>query len=298
MTRQTTGVPGLDEHLGGGLLPGALTVVVGAAGVGKTQFGVQYAAAGLGDGAERETQRGLFFDMSSRGDSQYHADYAQRIADWRLREVNADAIGKNAGEFFSRLDELGDYLHVFDYSGRRVTRQSLDEEAWRQWQGEINVKLAGAIGFLYGNFVRGARRLVIDGVEPVADPRDSIQFTLFEYVYHQVVRKEHDWVARDFFRERYRASAEQIAAHAYDRRQIGCLLLCTSRETMLADLVERGLDEGDSLANANTVIYMGRIRDGEKIARGLVVAKHRGSACSDEVVRYRIGEKGLKVANP
>ena len=106
---------------------------------------------------------------------------------------------------------------------------------------------------------------------------------------------EHDWVARDYFRERFRSAEPLVNSHAYDHSQIGCLLLCTSRETMLADLVERGLDEGDSLANANTVIYMGRIREGEKFARGLVIAKHRGSACTDEVIRYRIGEKGLAV---
>ena len=34
--RQSTGIPALDELLGGGLLPGTLTVVVGATGMGKT----------------------------------------------------------------------------------------------------------------------------------------------------------------------------------------------------------------------------------------------------------------------
>lgn len=291
-TRQSSGVPGLDEHLGGGLIPGALTVVVGAAGAGKTQLGVQFAAAG----EKPEARRGLFFDMSARGDSQSHAEYARRIADWKLQAADAKVRELAAADgFFDRAGDLGDYLHVFDYSGRRVTRQSLDEEAWRTWQGELNTKLTGAIGFLYGGFVSGARRLVVDGVEPVIDPRDSIQFTLFEYVYHQVIRKEHDWVARDLFRERFRALSGQVDRHAYDHRGIGCMLLCTSRETMLSDLVERGLDEGDALANANTVIYMGRIRDGERLSRGLVIAKHRGSACSDEVLRYRIGEQGVSL---
>ena len=43
--RLSTGVPGLDELLGGGLLPGTLTVVVGATGIGKTQLGLQFARA-------------------------------------------------------------------------------------------------------------------------------------------------------------------------------------------------------------------------------------------------------------
>ncbi|MBQ6827818.1 MAG: recombinase RecA, partial [Thermoguttaceae bacterium] len=37
--RLSTGVPGLDEHLGGGLLPGTTTALVGSSGAGKTQFG-------------------------------------------------------------------------------------------------------------------------------------------------------------------------------------------------------------------------------------------------------------------
>ena len=35
-------------HLGGGLLPGTLTVVAGATGVGKTQLGLRWADAGSG----------------------------------------------------------------------------------------------------------------------------------------------------------------------------------------------------------------------------------------------------------
>ena len=44
--RLSTGVDGLDALLGGGLLPGTLAVIVGATGVGKTQLGLQFAAAG------------------------------------------------------------------------------------------------------------------------------------------------------------------------------------------------------------------------------------------------------------
>ena len=47
-SRLSTGIDGLDELLGGGLMPGTLTVVVGASGIGKTQLGLQFAAAGCG----------------------------------------------------------------------------------------------------------------------------------------------------------------------------------------------------------------------------------------------------------
>ena len=88
MARLTTGVPGLDELLGGGLLPGTLTVVVGATGIGKTQLGLQFANAG----AKQDGRRGILFDMTSRGDPQSHGDYAARMFDWRLDAVDPDAL--------------------------------------------------------------------------------------------------------------------------------------------------------------------------------------------------------------
>src|SRR5437868_10955425 len=80
LARLSTGVSGLDELLGGGLIPGTLTVIVGATGIGKTQLGLQFANAG----ADQDGGRGVIFDMSNRGDSQSHAEYARRMFDWRL----------------------------------------------------------------------------------------------------------------------------------------------------------------------------------------------------------------------
>ena len=45
--RQQFQIEGLDEMLGGGLLPGTLTVIAGATGAGKTQLGLRWANAGL-----------------------------------------------------------------------------------------------------------------------------------------------------------------------------------------------------------------------------------------------------------
>lgn len=286
LSRQSTGVPGLDNLLGGGLIPGTLTVVVGATGIGKTQLGLQFAQAG----AAQENRRGIIFDCSSQGDSQSHAEYARRMFDWQLTAMDAGQQ-VDVENFFSAA--TADYLHIFDYHGRRVTRRDLEWDDWRNWQAELNARLRAAIAFLYGNFVRGVRRVVIDGLEPTDRPSDSIQLNLFEYVYHQVLRKDPEWVARDLFREAYRRHADDAARHTYDPAQIGCLLLYTSHETMLDDLISRPLDEGDVLSNANTLIYMGKIRDGNRLTRGLYIAKHRGSACDERIVEYKIGDQGL-----
>ncbi len=281
--------------LGGGLLPGTLTVVVGATGIGKTQLGLQFAQAGQA----QEGRPGVVFDCAARGDSQNHHRYAQRMFGWSLHDAPADRQPL-LDDFFARLGESppGDYLHVFDYRGQRVTQRDLDFDSWREWQAELNAKLRAAIAFLYGNFVLGCRRVVVDGVEPANRPGESIQLNLFEYVYHQVLRKEPEWVARDLFREKYRDNATAAAAHVYSTGEIGCLLLLTSAETMLDDLISRSLDEGDALSNANTLIYMGKVRDGLTMSRALYVAKHRGSACSETIAPYAIGEHGIDLVRP
>jgi hypothetical protein len=288
--RLATGVPGLDGLLGGGLLPGTLTVVVGASGIGKTQLGLQFADAGLG----QEGRRGVLFDMNARIDSQSHAEYAQRMFGWRLAAVNAAAQPELDG-FYAPERDHGSYLHVFDKGGRRVTQREAGFDGWHDWHAELAAKLQVTIAFFYGNFTRGVRRAVIDGIEPAERPSESIQFELFEYVYHQILRKESEWVARDLLRQKYRELADTVTAHRYEPAQVGCVLLYTSHEAMLDALIERPFTDGDLLANANTLIYMGKVREGNRLSRGLFVAKHRGSACSDQIVPYSIDDAGLKI---
>lgn len=289
-SRLSTGIDGFDELLGGGLLPGTLTVVVGSTGIGKTQLGLQFARAGV----TQEGRSGVVFDMTSRGDSQNHLEYARRMFGWELEAVPLqDTVSLD--DFFRPERRHGDYLHVFHQNGRRVTRGDLDFDGWHEWQAEVARRLNNAIAFFYGNFVQGVRRAVVDGIEPTDRSADSIQLELFEYVYHQILRKDPEWVARDLFREQYRTNADTVAAHVYDPASIGCLFLYTSHETTLDGMVERPLEEGGVLANANTVIYMGKIREGTFFRRAMYVAKHRGSACADEIIPYRITEAGIEL---
>jgi KaiC/GvpD/RAD55 family RecA-like ATPase len=287
--RIQTGIPELDSRLGGGLLPGALTVVLGATGIGKTQLGVQF----LNYGLQQEGERGILFDLTSRGDNQNHDDYARRLAGWSLTEFSADDH-LPAETVWDRNVSRRDIGRLFRRISRRVSLSDLDEDQKRDWQADINRRLDQTIRFFYSNFVHGVRRCVIDGIEPVSKASDSFQFETFEYIYHQVLRKEHDWVARDLFRAHFREQAERVNAHAYDHRAIGCLMLCTSHEVMLDALIERPIETGDVLSNANTIILMGKTKQGDKTGRALYVAKHRGSACDETIWNYRIdGEKGL-----
>ena len=87
-----------------------------------------------------------------------------------------------------------------------------------------------------------------------------------------------------------------IDSHCYDHRQITTLLLVTTEETRLEDLVARKVAAGDLGATANTIVVMGSERVGNRLARLLGVVKHRGSAMSDEIVEYRIGANGIELA--
>ena len=57
-TRVGTGVPGLDEIIGGGLLKRSVTLVSGSAGVGKTTMGLQFVLAGA-----KERERCLYVTL-------------------------------------------------------------------------------------------------------------------------------------------------------------------------------------------------------------------------------------------
>lgn len=286
--RISTGNADLDRMLGGGLLPGKLTVVMGATGIGKTQLGLQFANAG----AAQEGERGILFDMTSRGDAQNHADYAKRMFDWALRQRQLDApYAPDA--IWQREQTRADYFHIFERSGRRVSIQDLEHDQWQEWKIELNRKLEQAIAFFYGNFVHGVRRCVIDGVEPAERASDSFQFHVFDYIYHQILHKDADWVARDLFRIQYRAHEADVQKHLYQHESIATLLLYTSHEVLLDELLCRPIESGDELSNANTIILMGKIRDGMRMRRALHVAKHRGSACEEDIVPFEITEHGL-----
>ena len=290
MARLQTGIAELDHLLGGGLLPGTLTVVVGATGIGKTQLGLQFAH----QGKFQEGQTGVLFDLASRGDSQNHRDYASRLFDWQLsQQPLVDRVTPE--RVWDSGQARRDTMQVFHQTGRRVTADDMNAEQWRQWKAEQARKLDQTVAFFYGNFIHGVRRCVIDGVEPVQKASESIQFELFEYIYHQILHKEHDWVARDLFRAAYRHHAQRVEASAYDHNQIGCLLLYTSHEVMLDDLLTRPIESGDVLSNANTIILMGKTRTGNRMGRALHVAKHRGSACNESIVPFEINDSGLKL---
>ncbi len=71
------------------------------------------------------------------------------------------------------------------------------------------------------------------------------------------------------------------------------MLLATSHEVMLDDLISRPIQSGDVLSNANTIILMGKVRSENRIGRALCIAKHRGSHCDESIAPFKIDGTGL-----
>lgn len=284
----STGIGFVDELLGGGLQPGTLTVVRGATGIGKTQLGLSFCQAGLAE----EGRRGFILDMGSRGDTQQHAAYARRLFDWQLSDGRVDLAEVWDDGFRPR-----DYYNPFGYCGQRVLRDELNDEQWRAWQGTLNENLRQVLAHCYYHFVHGVRRQVVDGIEPFTAARESAQIELFEYILHQIVRKAHDWVARDLFQGRWQEVREQVMAHPYPAEDVATMFLQTTPETELHQLIAAQTLEDDLTTNATTIILMGRLPATDRVERGVFVLKNRGAFCSDEIVRFTIGAEGLRRAD-
>lgn len=277
--------------LGGGLLPGTLAVVYGATGIGKTHLGLTFAHHGVAaDGAP-----GLIVDMNARGDPQQHHAYAERLFGWKLGRWThtvtpmADpfppdgALGHCYSDAFPWVGKIRDY--------QVLTPDGLEFD-W-SWKATYNHTLYTVRPFFYFHFCAGARRVVVDGVEPTDTPSESIQCFLFDQLYRSVIHRDAEilgmeiclpvWKYRDF-----------IDAHRYDPSAITTLLLVTAEETRLDDLISRKVGAGDLGAVANTVLVMGSERVGTRVGRFLCAVKHRGSAMSDEIAEYRITEWGIE----
>lgn len=284
--RFSTGLAKLDRSLGGGLLPGTLTMVVGATGVGKTQLAMSFRQAG----EAQEGTCGVVIDLSSRGDSQNHSGYEERMFGRKLTVANP-ATDTLPNPFDNGRPE--DVLPFLGYRGKRVLRSQMDVDQWHAWQSELNRRLPYLSRFVYSHLVHGTQRFIVDGIEPQSDASDSLQLDLLESIYHRMLRKEHDWLAREVFRERFRELADSVDQHHYDHRRAAAIVLVTTSESMLEQLMTRPLADGDLAAGANTVILMGRLLQDGRMNRGLYIAKHRGSPVDDRILHFSINDSGI-----
>ncbi len=288
MDRLSSGIDDFDTLLGGGFLPGSLVMIVGATGVGKTQFGMHF----LNQGAPDESVRGAIIDLSSRGDSQNHSGYNQRLFGNELL-IADDYDQHDQGPLAHHRP--ADVLAFLGYTGRRVLRSQMDVDQWHVWQSELNRRSSQLYRFVYNHLCFGTRRFVLDGIEPSELADDSLQLDLVELVYHRMLRQEHDWLAREVLREHFRSNEAEVARRAYNHQEAVAMILVTAGESMLERLIQQPLASGDIAAGANTLILLGKQMDGNRMQRAFYIAKHRGSFADQRIVPFEIGERGIRI---
>jgi len=288
--RVTTGLERLDRMLGGGLLPGTLTVVYGATGIGKTHLGVGFAHHGrAADGAP-----GLLFDMNARGDSQQHHEYAARLYGWPLRRWT-HTVTPMADPYPPAEQMEAFYCDAFPWVGKLRNYQAPTADGleldWN-WKAMYNHAFYTASPFTYFHLAAGSRRIVVDGIEPMDVPGEYIQPFIFDDLYRKVIHRDSETLGMEICLPVWKHRAF-IDAHRYDHARVTTVLLVTTEETQLEHLIARKVAAGDVGAVANTILVMGSERVGNRLARFLCVVKHRGSAMSDEIAEYRVGEHGI-----
>lgn len=283
--RLSTGILRLDEALGGGLLAGSLTMIIGATGVGKTQLSTHFAQAGIG----QEGYPGTTIDLSSRGDSQNHSGYNERMFG-RPLSVADPSSGSLADPFGDRPEDL---LPFLGYKGRRVLRSQMDVDTWHAWQSELNRRMPQLYRFVYRHLVHGTRRFIVDGIEPQDASSDSLQLDLLEMIYHRMLRQEHDWLAREVLRQEFRENESRVAQAKYNHGESAAMVLVTTKHAMLEQLMTEALDDGDLIAGANTVIYLGRQLAEGRMSRAMFIAKHRGSYADANIIPFEIDDRGI-----
>jgi KaiC/GvpD/RAD55 family RecA-like ATPase len=291
-TRVSTGSSRLDEMLGGGLLPGTLTVVYGATGIGKTHLGLGF----CDHGARADGHRGIVFDMNARGDCQQHHAYAARLYGWDLKRWTHSVLPM-ADPYPPAEQMQAFYCDALPWVGKlrdyQVPAGDGLEFDWN-WKAQYNQALYTVRPFVYFHLAAGSRRIVVDGIEPMDVPSDYIQPHMFDDLYRRIIHRDSEtlgmeiclpvWKHRDF-----------IDSHLYDHTAVTTVLLVTTEETQLEHLIARKVAAGDIGAVANTIVVMGSERVGNRLARLLCVVKHRGSAKSDEIAEYRVTERGFEL---
>ena len=233
--------------------------------------------------------------MNVRGDSQQHHAYAARLYDWPLKRwthtvtpmAEPVSAGRADGGVLLRRASRGSGK-LRDYQVPTADGLEFD---WN-WKAMYNHAFYTARPFVYFHLAAGSRRIVVDGIEPMDVPGDYIQPFIFDDLYRKVIHRDGETLGMEICLPVWKHRAF-IDAHRYDHTRVTTLLLVTTEETQLEHLIARKVAAGDIGAVANTIVVMGSERVGNRLARFSVVVKHRGSAMSDEIAEYRVGEHGI-----
>ena len=280
--------------LGGGLLPGTLTVVYGATGIGKTHLGLTFAHHGrAADGAP-----GLVVDMNARGDSQQHAPYAERLYGWPIRRWTHTVLPM-ADPYPPAAELEAHYLDAFPWVGRRSDYEVATPEGrefdWG-WKAAYARALYTARPFFYFHFANGSRRVVVDGIEP-RESDDSIQAYIVDDLYRKIIHRDAETLGMEIclpvWQHRAFIDAPPLRPRVRSRRSSWSRPRRPGSRTSSRARWRRATS-GRWPTRCSS---WGARRSGSAWAASSAVAKHRGSAMSDEIRSTASGSRGSSSAD-
>jgi circadian clock protein KaiC len=145
--RAQTGVPGLDDILAGGLPRDRIYLLKGAAGAGKTTFGMQYLLSGAAAG-----ERGLYVALS---ENRAELEEVARSHRWDLSPMEIQEI--ESGDFKSEEDNT---LFVPAEVELGETTQRILEAVERTRPSRVVIDSLSEIRFLSGTEIRYRRQVL------------------------------------------------------------------------------------------------------------------------------------------
>ena len=285
------GTSAARRDAGGGLLPGTLTVVYGATGIGKTHLGLTYASHGrVADG-----RPGILFDMNVRGDSQQHHAYAERLFGWPLRRWT-HTVTPMADPYPPPGELDAYYCDAFPWVGKLREYQLPSPDGFEfdwNWKAAYNPRSTrcGRSCTSISARARGASWWTASS-RWTCPPTTSSRTSSTSSTGRPSTATPRRWAWRSACR--CGSTARTSTRTSTTTPAVTTLLLVTTEETQLEHLLARKVASGDIGAVANTILVMGSERVGPRLARYLAVVKHRGSAMSDEFAEYRVTEHGLQ----
>jgi hypothetical protein len=283
----------MNAILGGGVLPGTMVLIRGARGAGKTKLALGFAARGH----DEEGRRGLVLDLSLKGDEQRHRPYAKVQSGWSLGPWDLDRpkiLKKWPSE---RTVAARGYFHMAasDYEVESVDRDRLTFEEFEALNHRFDYRMALLEPFLFFHRYYGARRIIVDGLEPTGDPRGSVQHRLLHRLYARLLQASPGDLGREALRQGYGRSRARVARARFQARDAAVLVLETSQETSLDRLIRARVPPGALDPLATTVILMGERDLGDRVVPAVFVAKHRGAARDGRKLPLRLSARGVQV---
>ena len=161
------------------------------------------------------------------------------------------------------------------------------------WKATYNHALYTVRPFLYFHFAAGSRRVVVDGVEPMDSPADSIQFYMFDELYRKTIHRDAETLGMEIclpvWQHREFIDAHLLSAH---RHHHACCWSPPRRRGWKTCWPARWR-RATSAPPPTPSWCWAASGSGSRLARMLCVVKHRGSAMSDEIVEYRVTDRGF-----